>query len=553
MAFAAANARRFIHIATTALALDASYDGILLGSGHNSLVLQAYAARAGLSTICLEAGSEFGGGLTTIERPVGSGFFHNIHSFFHRGLTQLPWYETLELKRHGAVYCEPELNVALICRDGEVLEWWRQFERTVGAFARFSEQDAATLQRWRDDFRPIVKKILLPEAQSPPLPPVERRALLERTKEGRLLLETSKLSPLEFVRREFKHPVVQAGLLFFNGLREVDLRQPGFGHHIPALLASDAMAQLCIGGSRQLAAALVSAIREAGGQLETGAKPRRILVEHGRAVGVETTSGLRIGAQRFIASGLNPQQTFLELIESQHLPPTWEQRARDFQYNVLAPLFSLNLNLREPPNYSAAAELPELDEALMVILGLDHIDQFSEIVLHHEAGTIPPTVMWGCCPTRFDPSQAPADRHTAFMWEKLPYNLDGDPLNWDHQQAQHGKELLELWQSYAPNLNAAVIDRFTRSPLDTERQLPNMRHGDLLVGAFAGDQVGYHRPFPGAGHYRAHLGGLYLCGSSCHPGGNITGLPGYNCAQVLLADLGLRQDWMPAPIAERLR
>jgi phytoene dehydrogenase-like protein len=99
--------------------------------------------------------------------------------------------------------------------------------------------------------------------------------------------------------------------------------------------------------------------------------------------------------------------------------------------------------------------------------------------------------------------------------------------------------MLELWRARAPNLDGAVIDSFTRSALDTERGLPNMRDGDLLVGAFTHGQVGADRPFPGAGHYRGHLPGLYLCGSSSHPGGNITGLPGYNCAQVLRADLGL--------------
>ncbi len=112
--------------------------------------------------------------------------------------------------------------------------------------------------------------------------------------------------------------------------------------------------------------------------------------------------------------------------------------------------------------------------------------------------------------------------------------------------------MLALWQRHAPNLADAVIDQFTRSPLDTERSLPNMREGDLLVGAFTNDQIGFHRPFPGAGTYRAHIPGLYLCGSSSHPGGNITGLPGYNAAQVILADLGIKADWAPPPIAGRL-
>jgi phytoene dehydrogenase-like protein len=79
-----------------------------------------------------------------------------------------------------------------------------------------------------------------------------------------------------------------------------------------------------------------------------------------------------------------------------------------------------------------------------------------------------------------------------------------------------------------------------------------MKFGDLLVGAFTNGQVGYNRPFAGAGLYRAHVKGLYLCGSSSHPGGNITGLPGYNCAQVLLADLGVRAPWAPRPVEELL-
>jgi phytoene dehydrogenase-like protein len=138
------------------------------------------------------------------------------------------------------------------------------------------------------------------------------------------------------------------------------------------------------------------------------------------------------------------------------------------------------------------------------------------------------------------------------MWEKLPYRLFGDPANWDRARDGHGRQMLALWRRHAPNLADAVIDSFTRSPLDSERSLPNMREGDLLVGAFTRGQIGYHRPFPGAGTYRTHLPGLYLCGSSSHPGGNITGLPGYNAAQVILADLSITADWIPPPIAGRL-
>ncbi len=122
------------------------------------------------------------------------------------------------------------------------------------------------------------------------------------------------------------------------------------------------------------------------------------------------------------------------------MPREIREQVERFQYNLLAPLFALHLNLREPPRYKASAAHPELARAFMVIMGLDHVDQFHDIVRHHEAGTIPPTVMWGACPTLFDPSQAPAGHHTAFMWEKLPYRLHGDPgeLGWRARRAWRG-------------------------------------------------------------------------------------------------------------------
>ena len=148
-------------------------------------------------------------------------------------------------------------------------------------------------------------------------------------------------------------------------------------------------------------------------------------------------------------------------------------------------------------------------------------------------------------------ASAPGKAHCVHVGEASVYRLWGDPRNWDTEKNPHGQAMLDLWTQYAPNLNDSVMDWFTRSALDTERTFPNMQEGDLLVGAFANGQIGYNRPFPGAGHYRGHIPGLYLCGACCHPGGNITGLIGYNCAQVLLNDLGVPANWAPQ-LAERI-
>jgi phytoene dehydrogenase-like protein len=527
-----------------------TFDAIILGTGHNALVLQAYLSRCGLRTLTLERATCPGGGLATIENPSRPGFFHNPHSFFHRGITAMPWYRDLELARYGVRYVEPELNVAMILADGRTLEWWRDIEKTKESFAEFSENDARSLRRWVDEFRPIVEQILMPEAQSPPLEPDRRRELLRRSKSGRRLLEISALSPLEFVTREFEHDTIRAGLLFFNGLREIDLRLEGFGHAIPALLASPARAQMCVGGSAALARGLVEDIAGHGGQTRCSVEIRQILIRDGGAAGVELATGEQIFARAGVVSGLNPQQTFLQLLPADAVPGRVREQAERFRYNLLAPLFALHLALDEVPRYSAAGRRSELADAFMTILGLERFQQFHEIVQAHERGEIPPTVAWGACPTLFDPSQAPPGKHTAFLWEKVPYSLRGDPLTWENEKQAHGRALLELWRQYAPNLDDSnVLDCFVLTPLDTEQTLPNMAMGDLLVGSFAGNQIGYNRPFAGAGRYRTSVDGLYLCGGSTHPGGNITGLCGYNAAAVIASDLAIKPWWNP-PIIE---
>jgi phytoene dehydrogenase-like protein len=97
--------------------MDATFDGIIIGAGHNALILQAYLGRLGLRVLAIDRNMHPGGGLSTIEDPALAGVFHNIHSVFHRAVTLAPWYRDLELERHGVRYLEPELNVAMLRRE----------------------------------------------------------------------------------------------------------------------------------------------------------------------------------------------------------------------------------------------------------------------------------------------------------------------------------------------------------------------------------------------------------------------------------------------------
>ena len=105
-----------------------------------------------MRVLAIERKAVTGGGLSTLEDPRHPGFLHNTHAFFQRAITAMPWYVDLELERHGARYIEPELNVALLTRDGGLLGWWTDIDRTARSFEQFSRKDAETLRPHRPEY-----------------------------------------------------------------------------------------------------------------------------------------------------------------------------------------------------------------------------------------------------------------------------------------------------------------------------------------------------------------------------------------------------------------
>ena len=96
-----------------------------------------------------------------------------------------------------------------------------------------------------------------------------------------------------------------------------------------------------------------------------------------------------------------------------------------------------------------------------------------------------------------------------------------------------GDRVVEIIGRYAPNVPGAVVGRDVITPLDLERRFGitegNIFHGDIRL-----DQLFFMRPLPGWAHYRTPIDGLYLCGAGTHPGGGVTGAPGYNAARAIL-------------------
>jgi len=155
-------------------------------------------------------------------------------------------------------------------------------------------------------------------------------------------------------------------------------------------------------------------------------------------------------------------------------------------------------------------------------------------------------------PTLTDSSLAPSGAHVMSIHAQFaPYDLNGYarvpraasstpeacvPSNWDVRREELGDTIIHALTEYAPNLKELIVGRRVLTPLDLEREF-NLTRGHIHHGAMSLDQLFAFRPFIGAAQYRTPVKGLYLCGAGTHPGGGVTGAPGFNASREVIKDL----------------
>lgn len=538
------------------MALKTEYDGIIIGAGHNGLILAGYMARAGLEVVVLERYLEQGGGLDTHVDPRFPGFLHNMHSFFHRDLTGLPWWRDLAVGEFDVEYIRPEVGCGMLLEDDRCILLYADVERTKRSIGKISPRDAKTWEEVHRRWQSVVRDVTGPMAYSPPIGWERLKDLLRGSGPGREFLVFADRTPDEVVCGLFESDPLRAFLLFLADLRGYSRDSRRLGWIVPHMIATGVNPQMARGTSHRLAHALDASALSAGADVVEGREVTRILVEEGRARGVELKSGQQVRARRFVATSTGPAQTFVHLIEPGRVDPGLAERAKGYKYGPVGPIFSINLALSERPVYTAEKREPDAGRILLTVVGLDGREDVREFHRAHAEGRIPRKLFFnGTTPTVFDPSQAPPGKHTAFMWQMVPYRLaDGGPKRWLEIRDGLLDALHDRWAQYAPNLKkpGVVVNKFCQTPLDIEAHIATMVQGDQLEGHLTDEQFYEKRPLPELSGYRTPVEGLYLCGGCCHPSGNITGGPGYNAAKVIAEDLGLKPWWRPLDLQARL-
>ena len=409
--------------------METRYDGIVIGAGPNGLCVGAYLAKAGQKVLLLDRRLEIGGGLAT-EQVTIPGFLHNTHAVYHAMVDYAPIFDDLRLAEdYGLRFVKPEVVMSMPLMDGRALSIYADPERTCASLAKISPKDAEAYRETYHLFRRFMDEFLAPATYVRAHGAFEAIVKMESYELTRELRTFQEKSPRQIVDEIYENEHVRALMLYAAckwGL-DYDLRRAWLSW-FPLYLDRAANYQVCVGGSHRLSHVISKFIYDHGGMIWGSAVIKRIIVEDGTAKGVELADG-RVIEAGWVASTIDPYQTFLDYVGEDNLSPDFVVRTRDFKWESMS-LFVVSMALTEAPDFSAAAANPDINRSFINVIGCETED---ELIAHWDAvrrGELHDGGFNCAFPSVHDPAQAPSGSHTGLVSQHAPYKLHGDPQEW---------------------------------------------------------------------------------------------------------------------------
>ena len=514
-----------------------TFDIVVAGAGHNSLVAAAYLARAGFECLILEGRPMIGGDTMTEELTL-PGFKHDTCSSAHVLIQNSPTLREDELKLgdHGLEYIFPDPVVHMPFPDGTWLTQWRNLERTCDEFAKFSKKDAQAYRRIIAEYDAV--KHIFNAASYTPVgfgKPLNDR--LAEHPDSKIWQRRIALSAWDIIRDNFEDEHTRAFLLWMAFMTLVPPDQPMSGRLAYALVNGRQYWSWAVpqGGSGALPLALARLIEAHGGTIVANKRVTRLILEDGKCAGVECADGTQYRARKAVLSTIHIKQ-LVEMAPTEAWGEDFIQGVETWQAG--STMFVTHYATTEPPQYPvdggirtslAAGVMPSVDRALRI--GYD---------TNRRAVNLEDPPLLVVCATVADPSRAPDGQHTLKVIGFHPYDLPEGPAHWDHIKQDVSNAHLNYLRRFAPNLSDdKILARVVESPLDLERFNPHNWHGTCHGGAQIPAQAANLRPVPGWAQHRMPIPGLYQTGATTHPGGSVSAGPGRNAAMVMLKDFGM--------------
>jgi phytoene dehydrogenase-like protein len=464
----------------------------VIGSGPNGLTAAIVLARGGLSTTVFEAQPTIGGGVRSAALTL-PGFIHDVCSAVHPLAVSSPVFSTFPLAEHGLKWIYPPSPLAHPLDNGSAVMLETSLEKTCDGLEKdgkaYRRVVAPLVARWRD----LVSEILAPpHIPTHPLLLARfgLRAMMPASWEARMLFKTLEARAL------------------FAGLAShaiLPLESPASSAvgWVLALAGHAVGWPIPRGGSQRIADAMASYFKSLGGKILTNTK-------------IQSLDELKDADA--ILCDITPRQ--LLKLAGHRLPKSYARKLEAYRYGP--GVFKMDFALDGPIPWTAAA----CRRAGTVHVG----GAFEEIAVSERASwegrTSGHPFVLVAQPSLFDPTRAPAGKHTVWAYCHVPNGSTTD------MSARIESQIERM----APGFRARILARHIMAPAALEEHNANLVGGDISGGAQDLRQM-FLRPTRHL--YRTPVKGLYLCSSSTPPGGGVHGMCGYHAARTALKELGV--------------
>ena len=471
------------------------YDAVVVGSGPNGLSAAIRLQQAGLSVLVLEAKDTIGGGTRSAALTL-PGFTHDICSAIHPLAAESPFFKTLPLREHGLQFIYPTLPAAHPLDNGKAAALHSSIADTARELLGDEKNYLSLLQPLVKDWKKIAGDVLGP-LRFPSNPVAFARFGMQA------------ILPAQYLSKKFITPEAKA---LWAGVA---------AHSIQPLtnIATSAIALVLLitghhggwpfprGGSQAIADALGSYFKSLGGKIETN-----VLVR----------SMDQIPSAHAVLFDVSPRQ-LLE-IAGHKFSSLYKWQLARYRYGM--GVFKVD--------WALDGETPFVAEACRHS-GTVHLgNTFEEIAAAEQMvwdGKHPdrPFVLFAQ-QSLFDPSRAPAGKHTAWGYCHVPHGSSVDMTERIEKQVER----------FAPGFRERILARNTFNATEMEAYNPNYVGGDINGGVSDIGQI-FTRPALRLSPYRTSAKGIYICSSSTPPGGGVHGMCGVRAADRALKDVfGMR-------------
>lgn len=464
------------------------YDAIIIGSGPNGLSAAITLLERFRSVLIIEAKSELGGGLRSMELTL-PGFVHDVCSAIHPLAMISPFFKSIPLERYGVTWVEPDIPVAHPFYDGSCLYLHRLLDTTCESLGEDGDSYRNLLLPFIKNYSSLLPEILKP-IHMPSHPLLMFRFAIKALGSAKSLSE-----------RVFSSNHTRALFAGLAGHAMLPLDKPltaSFGI-VLATLAHTVGWPIIKGGSQRLSDALLNYFKEKGGEVVTG---------------FTVTSIRDLPRASYYLFDVTPRQ--LLNIDGIGLTERYRSRLKRFRYGP--GVQKVDWALKGTIPWSAAP----CRKAGTVHIG-NSFEEINNSIKNANNGKFPenPFIIVAQ-QSLFDSSRAPKGMHTAWAYCHVPNGTDIDFLD----------SIEERIEQYAPGFKKTIIARHSMSAKKMEEYNPNYVGGDINGGAQDISQL-FSRPVFSLSPYRTSKRNIFICSSSTPPGGGVHGLCGYYAAKKL--------------------